>query len=198
MVLNSEGASVPLMWLHNNGQWSTKSKGRNLYFGSDLAIARKRVLVWKLFGIKAKRNLLSDFVLQYCDKIGFECFDDAYIASWAALDISSHQMVEDVGCWFKSQREFKSRCDGNRVYIIEDSDGDVKIGHAKDVRNRFSNLQTAHKKPLSLLCSLPGGRFHESQLHNLFERSRIAGEWFKKTADLQLLIDMAINIQCKC
>ena len=53
----------------------------------------------------------------------------------------------------------------------------VKIGRAKDVDRRLSELQTANYQKLRLLLVLKGDL--ESDLHDLFSKHRIDGEWFR-------------------
>ena len=53
----------------------------------------------------------------------------------------------------------------------------VKIGRAKDVERRLSELQTANYQKLRFLLVLKGDL--ESDLHDLFSEHRIEGEWFR-------------------
>lgn len=64
------------------------------------------------------------------------------------------------------------------VYFIRSADGAVKIGRAKNVATRLSNLQTAHAYELKLLRQIDGGAVEEWECQHAFRDFRIRGEWF--------------------
>lgn len=68
------------------------------------------------------------------------------------------------------------------VYIVE-SFGYYKIGFAKDVDHRISDMQVGNPAPIKLIHSfevsgLTSTRKAESFLHSLFLSKRVNGEWF--------------------
>ena len=78
---------------------------------------------------------------------------------------------------------------GNYVYALlceqsKGSDGFVKIGITKNLRNRFSSIQTGCPVPVKLCCFIGvpdrdvSARL-ESLLHESFSDRRVSGEWFK-------------------
>jgi hypothetical protein len=74
----------------------------------------------------------------------------------------------------------------------------IKIGSARDVRSRFSALQTGSAETLHLLGVIrdedPKGL--ERFLHSRFSGSRVRGEWFRPTDPLIRLIEAeAISLE---
>lgn len=65
------------------------------------------------------------------------------------------------------------------VYFIQDAIGNVKIGRAKDVKQRLAALQTAHAEELKILRVLDGGPVEEWECQHAFRELRIRGEWFR-------------------
>lgn len=70
------------------------------------------------------------------------------------------------------------------VYFAQAGEGGpVKIGIAKDVKQRITNLQTGNPKRIKLLCSPmvdeSQANLTESYLHRIFHGFRLEGEWFK-------------------
>jgi hypothetical protein len=80
---------------------------------------------------------------------------------------------------------------GGYTYVIQSGDsGPVKIGQTMaDPQQRLSTLQTAHFDRL-YLRALYDGAHRERELHELFQRYRMNGEWFKPEV-LELLKDAA-------
>lgn len=77
------------------------------------------------------------------------------------------------------------QCNGER--------GPVKIGYAKSVDQRLSNIRMSNPYPLALLGSLSIAhpKDVEEQLHMRFQRTHIRGEWFGWTPELGALADLA-------
>lgn len=69
------------------------------------------------------------------------------------------------------------------VYFVRGADL-VKIGHARDVRERISTLQTGSPVPLVLLAMAHGGFLEERDYHHRFRAHRAHGEWFSLHEDL--------------
>jgi Meiotically up-regulated gene 113 len=84
--------------------------------------------------------------------------------------------------------------DGSRVYFAA-RDGLVKIGTAKDVRKRITDIARGSclatgmtSGPVSLLATRPGDRRHEKLLHSRFSHLHWEYEWFIPGDDLLLFI----------
>lgn len=73
------------------------------------------------------------------------------------------------------------------VYFIQSGNGKsapVKIGLAKDIEKRISDLQVGNPQPLKLIASIPcRSRKHaehlEGWLHRCFSNCHMRGEWFR-------------------
>lgn len=69
------------------------------------------------------------------------------------------------------------------IYFIQNADtGHVKIGRARNVQQRLSNLQTANSGTLVLLARCAGSRETERDLHQRFKSKHVRGEWFDISA----------------
>lgn len=71
------------------------------------------------------------------------------------------------------------------VYFIQAGYGAIKVGMAKNPRQRLADMQVCTHKPLRLLAQFrmpdrQSARTLELELHRLFERERIRGEWFNR------------------
>jgi hypothetical protein len=87
------------------------------------------------------------------------------------------------------------------IYFIgEGPGGHVKIGYCADprggfthedvARSRMASLQTGNPRRLVLLGFTTSGTMDDERaLHAQFARSRLEGEWFSRTRDLELLIE---------
>jgi hypothetical protein len=65
----------------------------------------------------------------------------------------------------------------------------VKIGKAIDITARLRMLQTGSPFPLRVLALVPGGLAREQALHKRFADSRTIGEWFRRTDELDSVIE---------
>jgi len=71
------------------------------------------------------------------------------------------------------------------TYFIEgEGHGPIKIGSARNVEVRRSELQIGSPVPLSVIDRLRGGRWLERSLKRRFAHDRLHGEWFARTPDL--------------
>jgi hypothetical protein len=65
------------------------------------------------------------------------------------------------------------------VYLIGPAGSSVaKIGRAKHVERRMTQLQPGHPAKLAVLWTTPGGSLIEGELHRRFDGCRVFGEWF--------------------
>ena len=83
---------------------------------------------------------------------------------------------------FQEYRESAERRNGvdGIVYFISAGKEAIKIGYSQnDVSNRLKILQIGNHLELNLLGTVQGGVDKEWELHQLFLKYKIRGEWFK-------------------
>jgi predicted GIY-YIG superfamily endonuclease len=77
------------------------------------------------------------------------------------------------------------------VYLIKRSDGRIKVGVSKNVRNRRSTLAHASPEKLSIVTTIKPGKglaFHiESAIKVLLRSFRVRGEWFNCSEPVAML-----------
>lgn len=81
---------------------------------------------------------------------------------------------------------------GGWVYFIR-FERFIKIGLARDLIQRFSNIQTCHPRPLSLWLAIPFQSYREASntertLHLEFRDCWASGEWFRAESRLVRLV----------
>ena len=76
----------------------------------------------------------------------------------------------------------------NYIYFVQRSDGAIKIGTTKNLFVRLGDLRREHGK-IDVLGVIKGGRAKEKILHWCLNESRLDGEWFALTYDIQNIID---------
>jgi hypothetical protein len=82
------------------------------------------------------------------------------------------------------------------VYFISARELDlVKIGYAFNPLRRYNHLRTFSPVELTLEGAIPGGYDKERALHKRFATSRVRGEWFKLSPNLQREIDASSRPQ---
>lgn len=74
------------------------------------------------------------------------------------------------------------------IYFIRSYNEFVKIGTSIDPEDRKSSLQTANPKKLHIQAVLEGSYKTEKGLHELFEKSKVRGEWFRYTEEIKWYI----------
>lgn len=80
------------------------------------------------------------------------------------------------------------------IYVIQSGmkkDAAVKIGKTTAERKgkRKKELQIGNPEKLYVIAKLRGGKKREAELHDRFSRSRIHGEWFRRTTEVQAWLD---------
>jgi hypothetical protein len=81
----------------------------------------------------------------------------------------------------------------SEVYFIQGYDGGpIKIGRARDPRQRVRDLQIGSPVPLDLVCTIEGDERLESAFHKVFADDRLHGEWFAPSVGLEALIENLI------
>jgi hypothetical protein len=84
------------------------------------------------------------------------------------------------------------------VYFVQESlVGAIKIGVASDVERRLKIIQTDCPGTLTLLAVMPGvTNAVEPELHLMFSRFHIRGEWFRSDPELLEFIEsVAVTVQ---
>jgi hypothetical protein len=74
------------------------------------------------------------------------------------------------------------------IYFIRSYNEFVKIGTSIDPEERKTTLQTANPKKLHIQAVLEGSYETEKGLHELFEKHRVRGEWFRYTEEIKWYI----------
>jgi hypothetical protein len=105
------------------------------------------------------------------------------IRLWRAQMAADHAMFKEL-----ARRLPRSPQGWCYLYVIQDSAGPVKIGRATDPFTRLSELQTAHHRPLRLVCAAPAHASLEAAVHGRFAHLRMEGEWFRVDAELEQFI----------
>lgn len=65
------------------------------------------------------------------------------------------------------------------VYFIVAQSGPIKIGTAKNPKERLQTLATGHPEHLTLIAMIEGDKELEKSYHERFAQYRIRGEWFE-------------------
>ena len=79
-------------------------------------------------------------------------------------------------------RDSRRLADWVTYFIQPENGGLIKIGKAKNLKDRLAMLQTGSAAPLVCLGYLEGDR--ESEMHRRFARLRLFGEWFRPGQEL--------------
>lgn len=79
------------------------------------------------------------------------------------------------------------------IYFIQSGGpgGHIKIGLARSLKGRLSNLQTSTPHELTVLKTVRGDRRTERRFHSQFAHLHHRGEWFHPGEDLMAFIDAA-------
>ena len=65
------------------------------------------------------------------------------------------------------------------IYFIQpENESVVKIGYAKNIRNRLAQLQVSNYQKLKVLLLINGDIRLESNLHYMFMDDKLKGEWY--------------------
>ena len=78
-----------------------------------------------------------------------------------------------------------------KIYFIKNKKGTaVKIGISRNVKFRFTTLQTDNYEELILIGYIFGGLIKEKEIYKKLKKYNIRGEWFK----LNKIVQKEINI----
>ena len=71
------------------------------------------------------------------------------------------------------------------VYFIRlGDDGPIKIGYTKNIKRRLITIQVDNPLLVRLIAVMVGGRKEEYQLHRIYSKYRLYGEWFEPSSEL--------------
>lgn len=114
---------------------------------------------------------------------GFENFKE-YLDHIGITYLKAYRMIKDskVAQDVSMAKRFTDR--GGYLYIIG-CDGFIKIGLAQNPAKRITDMQVSNPHKLKLLKIFPVGNMikSERQLHGIFKKYRVRGEWFKVPAE---------------
>jgi hypothetical protein len=83
-------------------------------------------------------------------------------------------------------------------FVVNVSQGTVKIGRSWDVSKRLSSLQTGSSDELCVVLIVPNiGNFSEQALHERFCEYHIRGEWFTYSKEIREYCDNALSLLLK-
>lgn len=85
----------------------------------------------------------------------------------------------------KEDSAYRKLRQGPVVYFVQlGIGGPIKIGRTDNLRARLNTLQTANHKKVVVLGLLRGQEALERQMHALFHKERMDGEWFRPSMEL--------------
>lgn len=82
---------------------------------------------------------------------------------------------------------------GRDLYVIQASDGHVKIGRSDNPEKRLADLQAAQVHDLVLVFTAPSDGWREAELLRLVERHRLRGEWLNGSLSCRREIERFIG-----
>lgn len=108
----------------------------------------------------------------------------------ALADFERRMRIEKPYIFQKEGKRNKREINGRRrkIYLIQASDGSIKIGIAKNPEKRLQGLQVACPLELKLLGCWEGDSSEERRLHKKYEKSRNRNEWYHLTEEMMDLI----------
>jgi DNA-binding XRE family transcriptional regulator len=99
------------------------------------------------------------------------------------------QLVRALDCGSRGC-EFEARQSPKMVYFIENTvTKNIKIGYAKNVKNRLYQLQVSSAEKLKVLGVGEGEIKDEQELHKILIDDKLSGEWFKPTSSVLLAVE---------
>lgn len=124
---------------------------------------------------------------------------DAYMrgnCEWTEFTAEEQKRITDLASCFPAVlKAYKPRRYGFVYFIQAEHGGPVKIGYSESIGKRLEQLQTSSPYRLRVIGRMRGGRTREKELHERFEHSRLNGEWFDLTDELQQLIDDSPDLE---
>ena len=82
------------------------------------------------------------------------------------------------------------------IYFIQNElTKNIKIGYSNDPEKRIKSLKTSIPENISILKVINGSRIEEKQIHKMFDKYRITGEWFYENKEILEFIKRDVYIQ---
>ncbi len=118
------------------------------------------------------RNAIDNTLREY-EKRGFT---EEHIASY-----NEKSKQDECNSYSESySRKKQPKIDNTDLYLISNRDkGTLKIGKSKNVKVRLKQLQIASSDSLTLIATIQRKGYMESEVHRMFEKLLVRGEWFK-------------------
>lgn len=92
-------------------------------------------------------------------------------------------------CAFTKDRGFEPDSNNRRCYFIQSGEF-VKIGYSdKCIKKRLSSLQISSPFELILLAVIDSRQYTEKQLHSMFSKYHVRGEWFQLSDEIKTFIN---------
>lgn len=118
--------------------------------------------------------------------------EDEQIAKQRLLELIENER-EHSSIWTAKgvRNSFRALLDRPVVYFVQDGlGGPIKIGRTDHLRARLNTLQSAHARKLIILGLLADWPGLEDQMHALFTKERMVGEWFSPSLELLKFISL--------
>lgn len=116
---------------------------------------------------------------------GSDRFTQAYHAA-----LRGEAIMQDGPATIRRPKRSRVLKVGGYVYFLRLGET-VKIGYSTDPLSRLTGLRTAMSGPVTGMVFVQGTQQEERRLHSRFRKSRLDGEWFRLTSELQQLIARA-------
>ncbi|MEW9855948.1 GIY-YIG nuclease family protein [Novosphingobium sp. M1R2S20] len=108
---------------------------------------------------------------------------------WGSPPSQEEIEAEETALVLEGYVVLQEKLSKSRVYFIQAASGPIKIGVSGNPQSRLKNLQVGSAEKLTLLATVPGGRFTEEQIHQRLIAHRLHGEWFSPHAEVLRVID---------
>lgn len=125
---------------------------------------------------------LTDIFLCMLDRYNYEGITDekVYKEKIEAIRRLNHEAVDD---------------EADSLYLIHDTvQNALKIGRSRNPQARLAQLQTANCNRLSMLYSIKGMGYLEKELHQMFGKIRLNGEWFENDGSIIKYFGREFNV----
>lgn len=143
------------------------------------------------------RDLLAENKLLYEKLNDFMTEEEIrnYIKDALSDDLSKDEVIYREEHWKSNKNQINNEKIDDKsgfIYIIKEMVNDtLKIGKAKNVRDRLDHFEVKLPFDFEVLYQIPVANRHEAEkiMHNKFEDRNVNGEWFKiKEEDVDKII----------
>ncbi len=124
-----------------------------------------------------------DRIFEHCDGVyHVRLWKGAWLLGWGENEVGEFDSEAEAVAEMKRLAAIWREAAAYKVYFIG-TDAElgsmVKIGVARNVRDRLHNLRTASPVELRVIATRYGDRKVEKTYHSRFHASRVRGEWFR-------------------